>query len=157
MLKNHVQLNSKSGVKYDQGKPQIWSLLLTYFPRALEAVCRVSEFGARKYAANSWRGLPNGFVRYSDALSRHLLADGAPNDYRPTVDDESGLLHAAHAAWDALARLEIALSAPGQPPQDVNSASVDPRAVLVKLCGEAPANPSVYAIPRMWGVDRSDD
>ena len=90
------------GAKLDAGKPDL-SLLLP-FGRALEAVGRVATFGARKYTRNGWECVQDGQNRYTAALLRHLLAEG-----RESVDPESGLPHAAQAAWNALARLELML------------------------------------------------
>ena len=95
--------NTKEGVKYDQGKPRC-SLVLGDFARALLAVSEVGTFGANKYTDHGWVTVENGFERYSDALVRHLLQ----GSYEP-YDRESGLSHAAHAAWNALARLELIL------------------------------------------------
>jgi hypothetical protein len=93
--------NSK---KYDAGKNRA-GLMVAGFSRALTAVANVTTFGADKYAPNTWQHLPHGTERYTDALYRHLLAEhqGEP------VDPESGIHHAAHAAWSALARLELEL------------------------------------------------
>lgn len=92
-------------VKYDAGKPPIFKGGLAYFPRAIAAISAVSSFGATKYAWAGWRYVPNGLDRYSDALVRHLAAEGEGQ----VLDPDSGLLHAAHAAWNALARLELIL------------------------------------------------
>lgn len=94
------------GTKLDYGKHAVYSLALDYFPRALGAVANVSEYGSRKYAAKGWLKVPNGKVRYSDALGRHLLKEAIEGPYD---DGDSGLSHAAQAAWNALARLELML------------------------------------------------
>ena len=91
------------GKKDDSEKPRC-SLVLGDFARALLAVSQVGTFGARKYEDHNWLKVENGFERYSDALVRHLLQ----GSYEP-YDNESGLSHAAHAAWNALARLELIL------------------------------------------------
>lgn len=94
----------KSGaVKYDGGKSPIYRGAVSYFPRAIGAVAAVSAFGASKYAWKGWEGVPDGFNRYSDAMVRHLAYEGQGE----VLDTDSGLLHAAHAAWNALARLEL--------------------------------------------------
>ena len=67
----------------------------------------VATYGAGKYTDHGWRTVPNGRARYTDAMYRHLLAEASGH----VQDDESGLQHAAHAAWNALARLELMLSA----------------------------------------------
>ncbi|MDE2101217.1 MAG: hypothetical protein KGL39_28485 [Patescibacteria group bacterium] len=95
---------SSAGIKCDDGKPPVVRGVLQYFPRALTEVAKVSAAGARKYAWDGWRTVPHGVARYSDALGRHLLAecDGP-------LDNETGCLHAAQVAWNALARLELML------------------------------------------------
>ena len=92
-------------IKYDGGKPCAYRGAVSYFPRAIESVAAVSTFGANKYAWNGWQNVDNGFERYSDAMVRHLLREGQGE----VLDLDSGLLHAAHVAWGALARLELML------------------------------------------------
>jgi hypothetical protein len=65
----------------------------------------VGTFGAEKYTDNGWMDVPDGEARYTDALLRHVLADLGGR----SKDEESGLLHAAHAAWNALAVLDLKL------------------------------------------------
>ncbi len=93
------------GAKLDAGKAPVFRGAVDYFPRALEYVAAISAFGAAKYAWKGWETVPEGYERYSDALVRHLTAEskGGP------TDSDSGLPHAAHAAWNALARLELYL------------------------------------------------
>jgi hypothetical protein len=93
------------GAKLDAGKTSIWRGGIDYFPRAIEAVAAISTFGARKYAWKGWESVPEGVERYSDALVRHLIAESKGE----VLDADSGLLHAAHAAWNALAVLELKL------------------------------------------------
>jgi hypothetical protein len=93
------------GAKLDAGKSPLFQGLLAYFPRACEQVATVSAFGAAKYAWKGWESVPNGFERYSDAMVRHIAYEGAGE----VTDPDSSLLHAAHAAWNALARLELLL------------------------------------------------
>lgn len=88
------------GAKLDAGKPRMG--LLSDFRHALVVVGQVATFGAEKYSPGGWLSVPDGERRYQDALWRHLLADGE-------TDEQSGLLHAAHAAWNALAVLELEL------------------------------------------------
>jgi hypothetical protein len=93
------------GRKDDLGKAPVFQGVLSYFPRALEVVARVSEYGSKKYAWGvDWWHLEDAFERYSDALLRHLGREA-----REELDEESGLQHAAHAAWCALGRLEVKL------------------------------------------------
>lgn len=95
----------KGGVKYDGGKPSPYRGVIDYFPRAINAVADISSFGASKYAWKGWLTVPEGIERYSDALVRHLIAEGTGE----FTDSDSGLPHAAHGAWNALARLELML------------------------------------------------
>ena len=95
---------TEAGIKHDHGKPRA-SLVVHGFARALLEVSAVATFGAEKYSANGWVSVPNGCERYTDAMYRHLLAEAAGQQ----CDAESGLAHAAHAAWCALARLELML------------------------------------------------
>lgn len=92
------------GVKLDEGKPRL-GLVLCGFPRALREVGRVGTFGAAKYTDHGWLLVERGYERYTDAMLRHILAEYADGD----DDEESGILHAAHVAWNALARLEFKL------------------------------------------------
>jgi hypothetical protein len=92
--------------KDDQGKPPVFRGVLSYFPRALAAVAEVSAFGAKKYGGwGGWRYVPDGFNRYTDGLGRHVLGEALRDK-----DLETGLLEAAHVAWNALARLELKLT-----------------------------------------------
>jgi hypothetical protein len=91
----------KPGAKLDKGKPRV-GLVLSGVSSALLAVSEVGTYGAQKYSDNGWIHVPQGAERYQDALLRHILA----NEH---CDPESGLLHAAHAAWNALAVLELLL------------------------------------------------
>ncbi len=89
------------GAKLDHEKPRM-ELVLQGFRDALVEVAKVGTFGAAKYSDNGWKEVPNGFERYSSALLRHHFAN-------TPCDEESGLPHAAHEAWNALARLQLLL------------------------------------------------
>ena len=92
------------GAKLDFGKLKP-RLVIQGFARALNEVAKVATFGANKYTENGWQEVPNGIARYTDAKFRHALAEGMGEENDP----ESGLMHAAHEAWNALARLELML------------------------------------------------
>lgn len=98
-----------NGKKYDGGKSPVFQGCLLYFPRALEAVAFVSEFGKEKYEAEyrdqNWREVDDA-DRYQNAKSRHLLAQAKGEVYA----GDSRYLHAAHEAWNALAVLERLLT-----------------------------------------------
>jgi len=77
------------GMKFDGGKPR-WSLL----PKGtVLQIIEALEFGAAKYAENTWQHVENGRQRYYDALMRHMEAWWAGEK----ADPESGLSHLAHA------------------------------------------------------------
>lgn len=88
------------GVK-DDGTKAMWHLLPW---KAVAGLVDVLTFGARKYAANGWRTVPNGRERYTSALLRHLHA----MQMGEKVDKESGLKHVDHLLTNAafLAELE---------------------------------------------------
>jgi len=76
------------GLKYDEGKLPMHLLDRT----ALEAVASVLGHGRDKYGAENWReGIQ--YTRLIGAAMRHLHAVNDCED----IDQESGLLHAAHA------------------------------------------------------------
>ena len=93
------------GSKLDAGKSPVMQGVLQYFPRALLEVAKVSQAGANKYTWKGWETVSNGPARYGDALARHILLE----DIEGTYDRDTGLMHAAQAAWNALARLELIL------------------------------------------------
>jgi hypothetical protein len=93
------------GAKLDANKPKIVKGVLQYFPRAINEVAKVSEFGATKYTWKGWQDVKDGIERYTDALGRHILAE----EIEGPITDDSGLLHASHIAWNSLARLELIL------------------------------------------------
>lgn len=94
----------QEGAKLDHGKPRC-SLVLGAFANALLKVSEVGTFGAEKYSDNGWLSVENGQERYDDAKIRHWLYEKAGRE----LDQQSNLLHAAHEAWNALARLELML------------------------------------------------
>lgn len=91
------------GAKDDNGKPEM-SLVLFGFADALIEVGKVATYGKKKYTENGWKSVPDGIKRYADAGIRHQLAEA-----KEPLDVESGLLHAAHQAWNSLARLQLLL------------------------------------------------
>jgi hypothetical protein len=92
------------GAKLDAGKPR-FSLVMGGFSRAIMEVVKVGTDGAAKYSDNGWMEVPNGIPRYTDALGRHLLDELRGESH----DKLSKRRHAAHVAWNSLARLEMML------------------------------------------------
>lgn len=75
--------------KHDGEKPR-WDLLPT---EAVGQIVDVLTFGARKYAPDNWRTVPEWRRRYFAAALRHLVAWWGGE----RADAESGLPHLAHA------------------------------------------------------------
>lgn len=90
------------GAKLDAGKPRP-ALVLGGFARALTAVVAVGTFGAAKYTDMGWVSVDKGVERYDDATLRHWLKEKCGE----VIDKDSELEHAAHTAWNALARLDL--------------------------------------------------
>ncbi len=93
--------------KHDLGKLR-WDCLP--WP-AVEQVVRVLTFGAEKYSAWSWPGVPDARRRYFAALIRHAVAWLRGE----RLDPESGLPHLAHLACNALFLLSFELGEAAEP------------------------------------------
>lgn len=90
-------MSDDNAMRFNAGKPPV-SLIA---PRALLEIARVYELGVRKYARDDWRkGMSWNSVL--DSLLRHVLYFEQGQDF----DEESGLPHMAHAAWNAITLLE---------------------------------------------------
>jgi hypothetical protein len=83
-----VALESEFGVKNDQEKLP-WHLVCWDF---FEGIVKVLQFGAKKYAPDNWKKVPNRRDRYMDANTRHWV------DYCKgiRVDPETGLSPLLH-------------------------------------------------------------
>lgn len=91
------------GAKLDAEKPRV-GLVFAGFANALLEVAKVGTFGAKKYTDDGWMSVPNGEARYRDAMLRHDLQSTWEE-----IDADSGLMHEAQVAWNALAKLELKL------------------------------------------------
>ena len=100
----NIQQLHLPGMKYDEGKPNL-SLVFGGFNKALLDVGYIGTFGARKYTPNGWKEVENLYERYSSALLRHMFAAMSPR-VKDIYDNETGRLHLAHVAWNALALTE---------------------------------------------------
>lgn len=107
----------EGGAKLDDGKCLASSGLIEYFPNALRAVAEVSTFGAKKYTLGGWKTVPDGQKRYRDAKVRHQLKRATGE----SLDQDSGLLHLSHEAWNVLAELELCLSKKSEKPTPLTS------------------------------------
>jgi hypothetical protein len=77
------------GKKFDEGKLE-YSLLP---PNALRETVSVLTFGAKKYARDNWKYVPDAKRRYFDAMQRHMWAWYSGEQH----DEETGKNHIAHA------------------------------------------------------------
>ena len=88
------------GLRYNEGKPRVDLLP----PDALLALGEVYEVGAKKYAERNWeKGMS--WQTVLGCLLRHTFKFMLGEDR----DEESGLLHSQHIAWNALALLTYQL------------------------------------------------
>lgn len=86
------------------------------FPNAVLEVAKVMTWAGQNkgYKPHDWKSLPNAEVEFSAAATRHRLkgfiqkAEGVPAIDR--VDEESGISHLCHAAFNCLAELELVLT-----------------------------------------------
>ena len=91
------------GKKHDEGKPR-WDLL---HPLALTEYVKVMTHGAKKYADDNWRTVPNARRRYFAAAMRHMIAWWSGEQY----DQQTGCHHLAHAICDVAILMEPELEA----------------------------------------------
>ena len=95
---------STGAFKLDTGKAPIYQGFIKYFPRAIEQVANISKFGYEKYGTwGGWLDVDDGLNRYMDAKCRHMIDEAKGED----CASDSKLLHAAHEAWNAMAKLEL--------------------------------------------------
>ena len=91
--------------KKDDGKLPVVKGFLWKFPRAIFGVTMVSVFGATKHEIpignTDVYDMEDCTGRLTEADGRHLIQEG-----EGLYDTESHYLHAAHHAWEAMARLE---------------------------------------------------
>src|SRR5688500_2665021 len=96
---NSPNVETSGGTRYSAGKPR-GSWLTPVL--GLRLVQRVAMYGARKSAPLDWQ-CGQSFSTLMDCALSHVLK---MLQHGPTSrDEESGELHAAHAAWNLLALL----------------------------------------------------
>lgn len=94
-----------SGSRYNKGKPGLNLLPLD----ALREICKVYDFGASKYAPWNWaKGLS--WSETQASLMRHLTDWSLGID----KDEESGLYHDIHIAWNAITLVAMRLRGIGK-------------------------------------------
>ena len=89
------------GIKNDRkdDKP-MWELLPLL---TIEEIVKVYTAGAKKYGPDNWMNLENGYERYKAALLRHICEFERGN----WIDPDTGCIHLAQVAWNAIAMLHI--------------------------------------------------
>lgn len=82
-------------------------LVMQDMPRAIESLARVMTWAleSKGYKESDWLHVPDGERVYSGGLHRHDNKEKRGQEF----DDESGLEHAIHTAWNAMARVELIL------------------------------------------------
>lgn len=70
----------------------------------IEDIVAVYTAGAVKYGADQWQNLPDGYRRYKAAMLRHLVEFEKGN----WTDPDTGCIHLAQVAWNAIAILHVA-------------------------------------------------
>jgi len=87
----------EAGTRYNSGKPRM-SLVP---PLALKEISKVCTYGAEKHGDWNWaKGLET--MACVDSLLRHLYKWIEGKD----TDEESGHMHMAHVAWNAMAIID---------------------------------------------------
>jgi len=105
IVDKETNMDPPKALRKNDGKPQMDFIL--DFPIAVEALCRVKELGAVKYARDNWKlgGKPDS--EYYAACMRHLMAAKTAKDRGEMFADDSGCLHLAHAMWNIMALIEL--------------------------------------------------
>jgi len=96
------------GAKYDDGKVR-YSLVPV---DVLREVARVLTIGARKYADNNWKLVPNAKDRYTSALMRHFEAWRGGELRDPEMPE---CLHLAQVICNAMFLMEMEKQEKGEP------------------------------------------
>ena len=94
-----------AGRKSDEEKPRMELLPM---PELVE-VAKALTYGAKKYAPDNWKAVPNAAQRYKGALLRHLAAMEEEAFDHECAD--ACILHAAQVACNALFLLHFEMAA----------------------------------------------
>jgi hypothetical protein len=119
-------------------KPKLGYIL--QFPRALEMLARVMEYGGAKYGDCNWQlgGKPDG--EYIDAALRHYTASA-----KGFHDPESKCSHLGHVLWNILALIEM--NYPDMPPTDEGFGDACEAAESKRLHGDVSKLPALEKTP----------
>ena len=113
--------------KFDNGKI-MWDLL-PY--DAIEKIADILTYGHDKYTKDGWKSVPDAQDRYFAALMRHITAHRKGEKY----DEESGRLHIAHAATNALFLLWLELQNSRTLKNDTPISNEESRKLRICKCG----------------------
>lgn len=94
---------NKKSIKNDRKDGKVRMDLLPW--PELEKIAEVYTAGAAKYGDHNWENLENGYERYKGAMLRHLTEVEKGN----TIDEDTGCLHIAQVAWNAIAMVHFKL------------------------------------------------
>lgn len=94
---------NKKSIKNDRKDGKVHMDLLPW--PELEKIAEVYTAGAAKYGDHNWENLENGYERYKGAMLRHLTEVEKGN----AIDEDTGCLHIAQVAWNAIAMLHFKL------------------------------------------------
>lgn len=96
-------MQKTESIKNDRKDNKVMMELLPW--PELEEIAKVYTAGAKKYGPHNWENLPDGYERYKGAMLRHLTELEKGND----IDPDTGCMHAAQIAWNAIAMLHFKL------------------------------------------------
>lgn len=94
---------NKKSIKNDRKDNKVRMDLLPW--PELEKIAEVYTAGAAKYGDHNWENLENGYERYKGAMLRHLTEVEKGN----AIDEDTGCLHIAQVAWNAIAMVHFKL------------------------------------------------
>lgn len=114
------QKRKMEGQKHSNHKPPIFTYI-SQFKHAMAVLSARMEYGHRKYIDTdadyqNFARVPNPDFEYSNAMIRHALE---------LFGDESELGHKAATAWDAVARLEVAIREDGRSLEEIVSETLE--------------------------------
>jgi hypothetical protein len=101
----HQAAHAKKSESQIRKETPVWSGVLQYFPDAIQAVARVSFKGDAKHngpndGARKIQWARGKSMDQEDCVVRHMMT---PDE----IDPDTGETHLAHAAWRALAALQL--------------------------------------------------
>lgn len=103
-------LETSAALAAKQAKAPVAGGVVQLFPRSMHILAMLSKAGADKYGTTvstiQFLDTPGAYELHTDAMVRHIVDEALEG---PVNHKDGGALHAAQAAWNALARLEVFL------------------------------------------------